>query len=153
MKRQWRYRIFICTCIGFPLIVCSLSNLEESISISAFFNFCCYIECHNSSHKIPPLINIFHSTYTIFVLRFLLKCERIRGFWKGNGSELSKEWKQIKGGALMKQKTVQTCSNCGSQNIGEGEFVGYAQIRKRKRCSHLHRWMLIFVQIAGISFY
>jgi len=43
-----------------------------------------------------------------------------------------REWKQIKGGALMKQKTVQTCSNCGSQNIGEGEFVGYAQIRKKE---------------------
>lgn len=43
-----------------------------------------------------------------------------------------REWKQIKGGALMKQKAVQTCSNCGSQNIGEGEFVGYAQIRKKE---------------------
>lgn len=43
-----------------------------------------------------------------------------------------REWKQIKGGALMKQKVVQTCSNCGSQNIGEGEFVGYAQIRKKE---------------------
>lgn len=32
----------------------------------------------------------------------------------------------------MKQKDVQTCSNCGSQNIGEGEFVGYAQIRKKE---------------------
>lgn len=37
-----------------------------------------------------------------------------------------REWKQIKGGALMKQKDVQTCSHCGSQNIGEGEFIGYA---------------------------
>lgn len=43
-----------------------------------------------------------------------------------------REWKQIKGGALMKQKDVQTCSTCGSQNIGEGEFVGYAQIRKKE---------------------
>lgn len=32
----------------------------------------------------------------------------------------------------MKQKSVQACSNCGSQNIGEGEFVGYAQIRKKE---------------------
>ncbi|HDR4605453.1 TPA: hypothetical protein QCQ83_004371 [Bacillus cereus] len=32
----------------------------------------------------------------------------------------------------MKQKNVQTCSNCGSHNIGEGEFVGYAQIRKKE---------------------
>ncbi|WP_370512819.1 MULTISPECIES: hypothetical protein [Bacillus cereus group] len=43
-----------------------------------------------------------------------------------------REWKQIKGGALMKQEDVQTCSNCGSHNIGEGEFVGYAQIRKKE---------------------
>ncbi len=47
----------------------------------------------------------------------------------------------------MKQKDVQTCSNCGSQNIGEGEFVGYAQIRKKgddvhiftSRCLYLYR--------------
>ncbi|MGE6589839.1 hypothetical protein ACQKFU_09510 [Bacillus mycoides] len=32
----------------------------------------------------------------------------------------------------MKQKDVQTCSHCGSQNIGEGEFIGYAQIRKKE---------------------
>ncbi len=58
-----------------------------------------------------------------------------------------RKWKQIKGGALMKQKDVQTCPNCGSQNIGEGEFIGYAQIRKKEtmftsftsRCLYLYR--------------
>ncbi|WP_459500102.1 hypothetical protein [Bacillus sp. C1] len=32
----------------------------------------------------------------------------------------------------MRKKEVHTCSYCGSTNIGEGEFIGYAQIRKKE---------------------
>lgn len=32
----------------------------------------------------------------------------------------------------MRKKEIHTCSYCGSSNIGEGEFVGYAQIRKKE---------------------
>ncbi|CAM4245719.1 hypothetical protein [Bacillus manliponensis] len=27
---------------------------------------------------------------------------------------------------------IHTCPHCGSNNIGEGEFVGYAQMRKKE---------------------
>ena len=53
----------------------------------------------------------------------------------------------------MKQKAVQTCSNCGSQNIGEGEFVGYAQIRKKETMFTSSPVDAYICTDCGISFY
>ena len=58
--------------------------------------------------------------------------------------------KQVKVVALMKQKDVQTCSHYDYHNIGEGEFIGYAQIRKKETMFTSSPVILsIFVQVLG----